>query len=94
MGVRYGFCCTSCGYTATRCGGTEFGRREAQSTVHCTPCAELYDVVLARFGNGREVLVPACPKDSVHAVALWQQPGPCPKCSTVLAAQGLAELWD
>lgn len=94
MGVRYAFCCPTCGYTATRCGGTEFGRRVAQGTVHCSQCAELFDVELARFGYGREVIVPACPKDMDHAVVLWQQPGACPKCGTELSAQGLAEIWD
>ncbi|HQW06746.1 MAG: hypothetical protein IPH05_15270 [Flavobacteriales bacterium] len=64
------------------------------STVHCSACAELYDVPVAEHGfNYKEVPI-RCPKNKRHGVVLWKDPGPCPKCGTLLTHEGLSALWD
>ena len=94
MGSKYAFLCPTCGYTNPHCcGGTEAGMAVTLSTVHCNACKQLYDVPVVDHGTFTEIPI-SCPKHKRHAVVLWSQPGPCPKCGTVLTNQGESEIWD
>ena len=95
MGFHYAFLCPACGYRNHRCcGGTEYGRSVALSTVHCVTCAALFDVPSCRYGYTIESVVANCPLDADHVVAEWIQPGPCPKCGAALLQQGISAVWD
>ena len=94
MGTLSSFLCPNCGYANPQCcGGTEVGMAVTLSTVHCATCAELYDVPVVDYGTFTEVPI-RCPKKKRHAVVLWKDPGPCPKCGTVLTNQGDTAIWD
>ncbi len=95
MGSHHAFHCSNCNYANPQCcGGTEAGMMVTLSTVHCSTCAELYDVPVAEHGYTFTSVPIRCPKSKRHAVVRWKDPGPCPKCGTVLTNEGVSAIWD
>ena len=72
----------------------QHGSQATYSTVHCTICTALYDILVVRHGYTVTEVPPRCPQNEHHVVVEWAHPGPCPKCGTLLTQQGLSEIWD
>ena len=99
MGSLQIFRCEGCGYEAEIGGGFDYGMMSATWTVHCLSCRALSDVVVsdnpAEYSkDGWKPDRFCCEKDSKHEVALWSNPGPCPKCGKTLTAGEPTLLWD
>jgi predicted RNA-binding Zn-ribbon protein involved in translation (DUF1610 family) len=97
MGEWQSFECGSCGYRARVSGGKDAGMVGVTTTIACNVCRELFDVVVLRVdipGSGRRE--PRCPASKAHPVAVWNHPGPCPRCgeALVLDPYGGVTLWD
>ena len=62
MGTQHAFHCLNCNYTNPQCcGGTEAGMAITLGTVHCSTCAEHYDVPVAEHGYTFTVVPIRCP---------------------------------
>ena len=89
MGTRYRYFCGQCDYEATVSGGDDVGMLAATSTIQCYDCEKILDVVTAEepWLAMDDDWVPTdfhCTQSATHRVALWGNPGECPKCSNTM----------
>ncbi len=99
MGAHFLFECASCGYRAEISGRNDVGMTSATSTVLCRDCKELFDVVTTEqpWLAMEPTWTPKnlrCPKSETHTVALWEDPGPCPRCGAEMVRREMTVLWD
>ena len=99
MGSLRMFRCHGCGYEVEISGGLDFGMRSATWTVHCHDCRDLLDVVVSEnpLEFSEEGWTPEtyfCDQGAKHKIALWSDPGPCPKCGETLSAGDTTVMWD
>jgi DNA-directed RNA polymerase subunit RPC12/RpoP len=96
MGLRYLFACPSCGYTTVVSGGDDMGMSCATTTMVCSRCKTLSDVVMAQKPWDEKAIVEntlvTCPYCS-GPVTRWTGRR-CPKCRGVMEAQGGGIPWD
>jgi hypothetical protein len=97
MGSLYDFTCATCGYVARVAGGEDCGGSAVGfATVLCRSCKKLVEVVVKeRVWDPASAREPRCPRSRRHAVALWTDPGACPKCGAILDRPEMPSLlWD
>ena len=94
MGLASNYICKDCGYEATVSGGDDAGMMGATTTVSCTECKELYDVLIWSVEAPEEESELQCPEGLVHPVSRWTAPGPCPRCGREMVQGDLQVLWD
>jgi len=97
MGSLYLFECRSCGYNCQVSGGDDLGMMVRTTTIICSKCKELYDVVVSDE-PWREDAIDAenlrCPKSKRHKVEKWEDPGSCPKCGQKMKRGEHTLFWD
>ena len=98
MGSWYEFCCTNCGFEARTSGRRDMGMSAITQTIVCYDCRMLYDVMTGSWDfplspeETQRRLV--CRKDAKHRVSVWNHPGPCPVCDTLLERGRQTAIWD
>ena len=67
-------------------------------TIVCHDCRKLYDVYTGsrEFPRSSEKapLKLTCRQDASHRISVWNHPGPCPVCGTVLKRGLQTAIWD
>ncbi len=90
------FKCEACGYHAEVSGGDDAGMIGTTTTISCSVCRKLYDVVVWRADRPEPPREPKCPKAARHPVSRWKDEDPCPRCGEPLGVDpdGVVALWD
>ncbi len=100
MGQRHELACPACGYSAVVSGGADVGEACRTVTITCATCRKLHDVVVSdepwKEPPDPVPERPRCPRarGRVHETALWNDPGPCPRCGITLERGEMIVLWD
>lgn len=98
MGATYQFDCSACGYQTQVSGGNDVGMACATTTILCSSCGELYDVVTSKepwtADRWSDAVALRCPVEETHPVTRWRAPGPCPRCGVIIDRGALTILWD
>jgi hypothetical protein len=96
MGQLYHFSCPECGYRAEVSGGGDAGMMVLTTTIVCTDCRCLYDIVTAETEDQKPPKQHElrCPEFPTHKVIRWKNGDPCPKCGTQMVKGKMGCLWD
>ena len=108
MGSATDYSCPDCGYHVDHMvSGYDFGEMSHVLAVSCATCRRLHRVLLpgrpsepaargirADAEAGRLPAGVRCPRSAKHAIVVWSDPGPCPRCGATLKRGGHWSIWD
>jgi hypothetical protein len=108
VGFASDYHCSACGYSVDEMvSGYSVGMASHVVGVSCYDCKELRVAQIPGHPAGpgafeaRSAIelgqVPAgvrCPKSVRHRVAVWEAPGPCPRCGKPLDEGDQMMMWD
>ena len=90
-------------------GGYSYSMSGPTVTIACKTCRDLFDVKLWANEDAQRVYdeavkagtpvweldtVPRCPTRKSHVVGIWFDPGPCPRCGTLMTQGDSGPLTD